>query len=212
PGEKYDFKQVAVLSFAYLVTFGSELAVVSMLPAFFEGTWGLSPQLAGMVAAGYAFMNLGSRPMGGLLSDKLGSRKRTLIFLLGGLGAGYFLMSSLNSTWPLPLALLITMFCSFFVQAGEGAVFAMVPLVKKRITGQVAGMVGAFGSVGAVLFLTVLSFVPARGFFLTIAGTSLAVMASCRFIKEPKGSFADVHHDEIQPSLPLSVEEEAIPA
>jgi len=33
--ERYQFKQVAVLNVAYLVTFGSELAVVSMLPLFF---------------------------------------------------------------------------------------------------------------------------------------------------------------------------------
>lgn len=32
--DKYEFKQVAVLDWAYFVTFGSELAVVSMLPGF----------------------------------------------------------------------------------------------------------------------------------------------------------------------------------
>lgn len=201
--ERYDYRQVAVLSLAYLVTFGSELAVVSMLPAFFEQTWELTPQTAGMIAAGYAFMNLVSRPIGGLLSDGFGSRKKTLLFLLGGLALGYFMMSQLNSAWPVVLALAVTMTCSFFVQAGEGAVFAMVPLVKKRITGQVAGMVGAYGNVGAVLFLTVLSFVSPKAFFGTIAGVSVVSMAACFFIKEPKGSFAEEHPDEIleQPSL-----------
>ena len=42
--EKYKFKQVAILSVAYFVTFGSELAVVSMLPLFFLDTFaGLDP-------------------------------------------------------------------------------------------------------------------------------------------------------------------------
>ena len=40
--DRYSFKQVAVLDLAYMVTFGSELAVVSMLPLFYTDTFGLS--------------------------------------------------------------------------------------------------------------------------------------------------------------------------
>lgn len=47
----------------------------------------------------------------------------------------------------------------FFVSGGCGAVYAIVPLIKRRMTGQIAGMVGAYGNVGGVLFLTLLSFV-----------------------------------------------------
>ena len=39
---RYKFKQVAVLDLAYLATFGSELAVVSMLPLFFSETFDIS--------------------------------------------------------------------------------------------------------------------------------------------------------------------------
>ena len=51
------------------------------------------------------------------------------------------------------------MVCSCFVQAGAGAVFAMVPLVKKRMRGQIAGMAGAYGNIGGVVFLTIGLFV-----------------------------------------------------
>ncbi|GAL10029.1 nitrate/nitrite transporter [Vibrio astriarenae] len=51
---QYKFKQVAVLNVLYFATFGSELAVVSMLPLFFSETFELSPVLAGMVASAYA--------------------------------------------------------------------------------------------------------------------------------------------------------------
>jgi len=44
---RYRFKQVAALDIAYLATFGSELAVVSMLPGFFIDTFGLSEVMAG---------------------------------------------------------------------------------------------------------------------------------------------------------------------
>lgn len=193
--DKYKFKQVAVLDLAYLVTFGSELAVVSMLPLFFMDTFGLSLIEAGMLASGFAFMNLVARPGGGFISDKFG-RKRALIILLIGLAAGYFLMGQINSGWPVMVAVLVTMVCSFFVQSGEGAVFAVVPLVKRRLTGQVAGMAGAYGNVGAVSFLTVFSFVVPQIFFLTIAiAAVVAIVAVVLFLEEPEGQMAEVLPD-----------------
>ena len=123
-----------------------------------------------------------------------------MTFLLVGLSVGYYLMSRLNAAWPVPLAVAVTMLCSFFVQAGEGAVFSIVPLVKKRVTGQVAGMVGAYGNVGAVCFLTVFSFVSPSAFFLTIAGAAVFCALASLFLREPKGSFDDTHHDEVSPS------------
>jgi NNP family nitrate/nitrite transporter-like MFS transporter len=193
--DRYKFKQVAVLDLAYMVTFGSELAVVSMLPLFFKDTFDLSLVAAGMLASGYAFMNLVARPSGGLISDRFG-RKKTMIMLLIGLTAGYLLMGLIDSSWPVLLAVAITMFCSFFVQSGEGAVFAMVPLVKRRLTGQVAGMAGAYGSVGAVSFLTVFSFVSPQIFFLVIAGAAVVTMAIVAlFLDEPEGHMAEVLPD-----------------
>jgi len=139
-------------------------------------------------------MNLIARPGGGLISDKFGRKISLTIFLLG-LVTGYYIMSNIDSSWSLVLAVAVTMLCSFFVQAGEGAVFAMVPLIKRRMTGQIAGMVGAYGNVGAVLFLTVLSFVSPQIFFLTIAGSALFVLVAVQFIEEPQGHMAEVLPD-----------------
>ncbi len=192
---RYRFRQVAALDIAYLATFGSELAVVSMLPGFFIDTFGLSEVMAGMVAASYAFMNLVARPSGGLFSDRFG-RKRMLMMLIGGAAIGYGILSQVDATWPLLLVVAATMFCSFFVQAGEGAVFAMVPLVKRRLTGQIAGMVGAYGNVGAVLFLTAYSFVDASTFFLIIGATAVAaIVLIALLMEEPSGQIAEVLED-----------------
>ncbi len=202
PEDRFNFSQVAILELTYIVNFGSELAVVSMLPAFFEGTFGLSKQAAGMIAASYAFMNLMSRPGGGLISDKLGSRKMTMAVLTFCMGIGYLIFSTMNGGWWLPGAVLLTMACSFFVQAGEGSTFAIVPLVKRRITGQVAGNVGAYGNVGAVAYLTIFSLLPAgdvgnRIFFQVLGVTALVVAFLCFLVlKEPKGSFAELHEGE----------------
>ena len=172
---RYKFKQVAVLNVLYFATFGSELAVVSMLPLFFIDVFELDMVQAGLLASSYAFMNLMSRPAGGLISDYMG-RKPTLLLLIAGLAIGYFTFALVDSSWPLALAVVTAMACSFFVQAGEGAVFAVVPLIKRRLTGQIAGMTGAYGNIGAVCYLTIFSFV-GYGAFFAIIGVS-AVVAS----------------------------------
>jgi len=191
---QYKFKQVAVLNILYFATFGSELAVVSMLPLFFLETFELTPVLAGMVASAYAFMNLASRPGGGWLSDRFG-RKSTLIILTAGLALGYLLMAQIDGGWTLWVAVAAAMLCSFFVQAGEGAVFATVPLIKRRMTGQIAGMTGAYGNVGAVVYLTILSFVDYQTFFYVIAVTAFIGLVTLLLMSEPKGKIAEVNED-----------------
>jgi NNP family nitrate/nitrite transporter-like MFS transporter len=132
---------------------------------------------AGFSAAGFAFMNLIARPGGGYISDKFGRKLSLSIFIIG-LSIGYYVLSLITLEWPIYVVVILTMCCSFFVQAGEGAVFAMVPLIKRRMTGQIAGMVGAYGNVGAVLFLTVLSFVSPSVFFMVIAGGAISQLTN----------------------------------
>ncbi len=193
--DRYSFRQVAVLDLAYMVTFGSELAVVSMLPLFFMDTFDLSIVTAGLLGSFFGTMCILARPGGGLLSDRLG-RKTTLVVVLAGLVLGYFLMSLIDASWPVTLAVLATVICALFVHFGTGAVFAVVPLVKRRLTGQIAGMAGAYGNVGGVMFLTVLSFVSPEVFFLVIAGSALfTLLVVAFFLREPEGHMAEVLPD-----------------
>ena len=67
--------------------------------------------------------------------------------------------------------------------------------MQRRLTGQVAGMAGAYGNVGAVTFLTVLSFVSAQTFFLVIAGTAVVTLIAVQFMDEPKGQMAEILPD-----------------
>jgi MFS transporter, NNP family, nitrate/nitrite transporter len=194
--ERYEFKQVAVLNIAYFVSFGAELAVVSMLPLFFLNTFEQLNQVqAGLLAASFPLMNLFARPGGGYASDKYG-RKKTLLIILAGIAIGFLLMSGINSSWSIAMAAIVTVFCSIFVQAGAGAVFAVVPLIKRRLTGQIAGMTGAYGNVGGVIYLTVLSFFEPSIFFAFIGLSSLvAIVAIAVFLREPKGRMAEVLPD-----------------
>lgn len=193
--DRYKFKQVAMLNMVYMTSFGSELAVVSMLPLFFLDTFGLTQLQAGLLGGSFTIMNLVARPGGGLLADSIG-RKRATVIVLAGIAVGYLLMSQLDATWPLGLAVLLVVACSIFVQAGCGTVYAAVPLIKRRLTGQVAGMAGAYGNVGGVIFLTVLSFVSPAMFFLVLGGFALAVLAIVSlFMDEPEPQSTEVLPD-----------------
>jgi MFS transporter, NNP family, nitrate/nitrite transporter len=210
-GDQYPLRSVAVLCIAYFCTFGSELAVVTMLPTFFSDTWGLGPAAAGIAASAFAFMNLGARPAGGILSDVFGSRKRTLSILMSGLLVGYLLMALLGSSWPWMVAVGVCMLCSFFVQSGEGAVYAIVPLVKKRVSGQISGLVGAYGNIGAVCFLTVSVFFSPTVFFLTIAVAAAVGTVISLFLVEPANSFGEELVTDGAPA-PVDAGAEATPA
>lgn len=188
--DKYHFNSVAALNTTYIANFGAELAVVSMLPAFFEKTFSLSPTSAGLIASSFAVVNLFARPMGGWLSDHLRNRKRIMLVYMVGIALGFLGMGFIDSTWSITVAVAITIACSVFVQGAEGATFAIIPLIKKRMTGQIAGMAGAYGNVGAVLYLTIYTFVSASEFFFIMAGGAFLSFLYCWiFLEEPKGSF-----------------------
>ncbi len=224
--EKYHWGSVAALNSTYFANFGAELAVVSMLPAFFELTFAplmnsagqplVTATVAGVVAASFAFVNLVARPLGGYLSDRMTNRKRTMLVYMLGIVIGFFLMAfigkwdgtvdadGLRNVIPtfsgvgwLVIAVVITVFASIFVQGAEGATFAIIPMINKRMTGQIAGMAGAYGNVGAVIYLVIFSLVDARTFFFVLAGGALVSFLITLFLlDEPKGAFAEtLDHD-----------------
>ncbi len=208
--DRYQFKQVALLDLAYFTCFGSELAVVSMLPTFFERGFNLSEAAAGAIASSYAFMNLAARPGGGLISDKIGSRKWTLVTLVGCLGIAYMIMSRIDGSWLLSVAAIFAMLAGIFVMAAEGATYAIVPLIKHRVTGQIAGNVGAYGTVGAVTYLTVYSLLPEGNtgnqiFFSMLGIAGLIVAFLCAFfLKEVREEHKGVPEPEVDGTMPAS--------
>ncbi len=192
---RYKFKQVAILDLAYLVTFGTELAVVSMLAMFYV-TWFDVPKVTAALLAGiYPFINLVARPGGGWISDKIG-RKLTLGIAFAGITISFLGLGLVEKAWPVWLVVGITIIGGIFSKAGSGAVYAMVPLVQRRMTGQIAGMVGAFGNVGAVMFLTINSLADYDQFFLFIGIVAAFVFVLILFfLEEPKGQITETLPD-----------------
>ena len=193
--QRYKFKQVAILDWAYLVTFGTELAVVSMLAMFYVEWFELPKVTAALLAGIYPFINLFARPGGGWISDKIG-RKLTLMIVFAGITVSFLALGFVSKEWSVILVVGVTIIGGIFSKAGSGAVYAMVPLIQRRMTGQIAGMAGAFGNVGAVIFLTTNSLVSYDQFFMFIGIVSAAVFALIIiFLEEPKGQMAEVMAD-----------------
>lgn len=182
--EKYSFRQVAILCLCYAVTFGGELAVEQMLPEYFEHMFGVSVAMAGVMGAGFAFANFIARPLGGILGDKYG-RKPIMIITLLGSGAGYFAITQINGTWSLSAAIIVTVLIGLFLMAGNGANFCIAPLIRKPLTGQIAGLIGAYGSVGSVVFMTIKLLYGPSAFFITMGVTGVIAFLCCFLLKEP---------------------------
>ena len=230
--EKYHWGSVAALNSTYFANFGAELAVVSMLPAFFEVTFRpltnnqgaplVTATVAGFVAASFAFVNLVARPLGGYLSDRFTSRKYTMMGYIFGIVIGFTLMGFISKYgtgvdedglrnlvptfggvgW-LAVSVVITVFASIFVQGAEGATFAVIPTVNKRMTGQIAGMAGAYGNVGAVIYLVLFSLVDSRTFFFILAtGALISFLITGLMFREPEEAYSetlDVFADDSEP-------------
>jgi NNP family nitrate/nitrite transporter-like MFS transporter len=184
PGERYSFSQVAILCLCYAVTFGGELAVEQMLPAYFEKMFGVSVTVAGIMGAGFAFANFIARPAGGILGDRFG-RKPVMIVTLLGSAVGYATILLIDKSWPLWAAMVLVVFVGLFLMAGNGANFCIAPLIRKPLTGQIAGLIGAYGSVGSVAFMTILLLGGPTIFFVSMAVTGALGFACCFALREP---------------------------
>ncbi len=192
---RYRFAQVVILCLMYMVSFGGELAVVSMLPLFFKDTFELSLQNAGFVAGCFAGTAFITRPFGGWLSDRIG-RKRALVIVLIGMVIGYVVMSYMTADMGLWFAIPVMLITSIFVNGANGTVYAVLPIIKRRLTGQIAGIAGAYGNVGSVLFLLVLSFSTPAWLFLSIAAASaVTLLAVLLFFREPGDAIAEIMPD-----------------
>jgi len=182
--EKYSFKQVAILCLCYAVTFGGELAVEQMLPAYFEKMFNVSVAMAGIMGAGFAFANFIARPLGGILGDHLG-RKPIMIVTLAGSAIGFFAIMMIDQTWPAWAAMTLVVVVGLFLMGGNGANFCIAPLIRKPLTGQIAGLIGAYGSVGSVAFMTILLLTNPTTFFISMGITACAAFVCTLFITEP---------------------------
>ncbi|HXI59481.1 MAG TPA: MFS transporter, partial [Polyangia bacterium] len=132
-----------VLALFYFLTFGGFVAFAIYLPTLLRDQFGLSPQNAGLRAAGFVALATGLRPVGGILADRIGGSR-----VLGGVFAGVIPFALLLA-WPSMLPFTVgALGCAAMMGLGNGAVFKLVPQYFPRDTGTVTGLVGAMGGLG----------------------------------------------------------------
>lgn len=147
------------LAIPYACSFGAELAVNSILGSYYKENFpNMDQTKSGQWAAMFGLLNAVFRPAGGLFgdlvyrcTDKVWSKKLLITFL--GVAMGAFLLAiglSNPSTEAAMFGLIAGL--AFFLEASNGANFALVPHVHPFANGIVSGIVGGFGNLGGIVF------------------------------------------------------------
>ncbi|KAJ5204531.1 uncharacterized protein N7498_005410 [Penicillium cinerascens] len=146
----------------YACSFGSELAINSILGAYYAARFHHMGQTkSGQWAAMFGLLNVICRPAGGFFADVLyratgtvWSKKLLLTFL--GLVMGAFQVA-IGLSDPSDETTMFGLMAglAFFLEACNGANFAVVPHVHPYANGIVSGIVGGFGNLGGILFAIV---------------------------------------------------------
>lgn len=138
--------------FFYTITFGGFAGLAATLVMYFKGEHGLTKVQAGDWAALCTFVGVMSRPVGGMLADRLGgTRSLTLCYTI----AGAMLLQVSRTTGLMPCVLLFVLALGA-LGAGNGAVFQLLPQRFSRELGVMTGLVGAGGGFGAFFLATAL--------------------------------------------------------
>ncbi len=143
------------LFFQYASCVGVEITMNNFCATYFVDKFELKTSTASAIASIVGFMSIVARGWGGFLSDKfmtkMGMRGRIIwqsvsIITLGLL---IFAVASVNN---LGLATFFLTVLSIFLYAAQGSTYGIVPYVNPSAPGAVAGIVGAGGPIGGVLF------------------------------------------------------------
>jgi NNP family nitrate/nitrite transporter-like MFS transporter len=147
--------RVWALALAYAVCFGMEITFDNVAALHFVQEYGLSQSNAGFWAGMFGFMNIFARAMGGFFADKVGKSygMRGKGLLLAGVllfeGIGLMLFAKSGS---FSIAIISMISFALFLKMANGATYAITPFINEKNGGLVAGIVGAGGNVGGMLF------------------------------------------------------------
>ncbi|KAL3158244.1 hypothetical protein ABBQ38_010496 [Trebouxia sp. C0009 RCD-2024] len=147
--------RIWLLAACYAYSFGVELALDNVLPAYLGSQFGYSIVKAANYAAIFGMMNFWARPLGGYLSDLTGRRwgMRGRLWLLWSCMAFGGLFTSLIGTaggsFGKTLAFIIL--AATGIEGTCGAIYGVVPFTSRRSCGLACGLVSAGGAIGGVM-------------------------------------------------------------
>lgn len=151
--------QTAVVALCYFCSFGAELAINSILGQYYLKNFkSLGQTGTGRWAAMFGLLNVVFRPLGGIVSDFLykksgsvWSKKIWLHSLAIICGAFQIAIGVLDSKSHSTMFGLVAGM-AFFLEAGNGANFSLVPHVHPFANGIISGVTGATGNFGGIIF------------------------------------------------------------
>ncbi|MDP9861008.1 MULTISPECIES: MFS transporter [Streptosporangium] len=133
-------------AFLYAVAFGGFVAFSTYLPTLLQNVYGFSQTGAGLRDAGFSIAAVAARPLGGVLSDRVGPVRVLLVSFAGTTVMA--LVLAFNPPAEIPAGGCFVLM-AFFLGLGTGGVFALVArLVEPSRVGTVTGLVGAAGGLG----------------------------------------------------------------
>ncbi|CAI6337652.1 unnamed protein product [Periconia digitata] len=152
--------QSIALMCSYVCSFGGELAINSILGSYYLKNFPVLGQTtSGQWAAMFGLLNIITRPAGGFFADlifkwtnrNLWAKKLWIHFV--GVMSGIFLIV-IGQLDPKNLSTMMGLIAlmAIFLEAGNGANFALVPHVHPHANGILSGLVGASGNLGGVIF------------------------------------------------------------
>jgi len=189
--------QTLALAAPYACSFGGELAINSIIGSYYLKNFPKLGQTgSGRWAAMFGLMNFVFRPLGGLVSDLIykqtGSvwgKKGWLVFC--GVIMGCFeLAIGLTNSHREAMMFGLVAGLAVFMDASNGANFAVVPHVHPFANGILSGLVGASGNLGGIIFAIVFRYNGAHynKAIWIIGAISIGVNLACSWIRPvPKG-------------------------
>jgi NNP family nitrate/nitrite transporter-like MFS transporter len=163
-----------ILSLYYFLTFGGFVAMAVYLPTLLTEVFRLTPEDAGFRTAGFVVLATAMRPVGGVLSDKVGGRTILKWVFPATAVMAIFLACPLMSTFTVGA---LGMAAS--IGLGNGAVFKLVPEYFPKAVGGVTGLVGAAGGLGGFFPPLVLGIIKQETGSFTLGFVFLCAFALC---------------------------------
>ena len=132
--------------YLYALSFGGYVAFSVFLPTMLQNWYGLEAADASFRMAGFVIVAVLMRPLGGILSDRIGA-VRTLLYSYIAVAAAALMLAFQPALMPLGTIDFIVMAAGLGL--GSGAVFALVSQTSDpSVVGSVTGFVGAAGGLG----------------------------------------------------------------
>jgi NNP family nitrate/nitrite transporter-like MFS transporter len=142
----------------YCMTFGSFVGLASFLTVFFHDQYGLAKVAAGDFTTVAVLAGSFLRPVGGMISDRIGGYKLLLVLLVGV----SLCLGAIGFAPPVNMALVLLILAMGMLGMGNGAVFQMLPQRFPTRVGILTGIVGAAGGVGGFLLPSMLGAIKDR--------------------------------------------------